>query len=106
MRWSRTIRISRPGGYFGYLVTQATFWCAVAAMNGYPRIAMVGAALRLMAAAASMRALGVPRNMLLLVPLRDLFGLAVWAAGMLGNTVEWRGIRFRLLSDGRIRRLN
>ena len=26
VRWSRTIRVSRPAGYFGYLVTQATFW--------------------------------------------------------------------------------
>jgi hypothetical protein len=39
----------------------------------------------------------------LLTPLRDLFGLIVWAAGMAGSTVEWRGIRFQIFSDGRIR---
>lgn len=105
VRWSRTIRISRPGGYFGYLVTQATFWCVVAALTGYPRVALAGIVIRLIAAAASMNALGYPLRTLPLVPLRDLFGLAVWAAGMVGNTVEWRGIRFRLLADGRIRPL-
>ncbi len=103
VRWSRTIRVSRPSGYFGYLVTQATFWCAVAAVTGYPGVALAGLAIRLMAAAASMRALGYPLGGLPLVPFRDLFGLAVWAAGMVGRTVEWRGLRFRLLADGRIR---
>ena len=27
LRWSRTIRASRTGGYLGYLVTHGTFWC-------------------------------------------------------------------------------
>ena len=30
LRWSRTIRVSRPGGYFGYVVTHATCWALVA----------------------------------------------------------------------------
>jgi len=103
VRWSRTIRVSRPAGYFGYLVTQATFWSIVAAAGGYWRIAMAGLSLRLLSAMAAMHALGEPmRPVLLLVPLRDLFGLAVWAAGVVGREVEWRGIRFRLLSDGRM----
>jgi ceramide glucosyltransferase len=103
VRWSRTIRVSRPAGYFGYLVTQTTFWCAVAAGFGYWRIAGAGIAVRLVAAAAAMAAVGdVNAPGVLLVPLRDFFGLAVWAAGMAGRKVEWRGISFRLLSDGRI----
>ncbi len=103
VRWSRTIRISRTAGYFGYLVTQATFWCLLAACFGHWRIALAGLAVRLAAAAAAMSALGFGSPLqLLAVPLRDLFGLAVWAAGMIGDTVEWRGIRFRLLKDGRI----
>ena len=39
LRWSRTIRVSRPAGYFGYLITQATFWCVIAAAFGYWRVA-------------------------------------------------------------------
>ncbi len=103
VRWSRTIRISRPAGYFGYLVTQATFWCLAAALWGYPRVALMGIVVRLLAGAAAMRALGF-RDLrpLLLAPARDLFGFAVWCAGLAGTTVEWRGEKFRLLRDGRM----
>jgi ceramide glucosyltransferase len=38
-----------------------------------------------------------------LIPVRDLFGAAVWLAGLFGNTVLWRGQRLRLDSEGRIR---
>jgi ceramide glucosyltransferase len=107
LRWSRTIRVSRPAGYFGYLVTQATLWCIAAAAFGYWRIAVAGMVVRLIAAVSAMRALGENRvvRLLMVVPLRDLFGLAVWVAGMAGREVEWRGMRFRLLSDGRIQRM-
>jgi len=101
VRWSRTIRISRPAGYFGYIVTHSTVWCLVAAAFGYRSTALAGLAIRLTAAALSMNALGASGS-LALVPLRDLFGFAVWCAGLAGNTVEWRGTRFRVLSDGRI----
>ena len=100
VRWSRTIRISRPAGYFGYLATQLTFWSLVAGVCGYPWTALVGIAVRLIAClpVASM-------TQLLVVPVRDLFGFAVWCAGLAGNVVEWRGTRFRVLPDGRMRPL-
>jgi len=37
------------------------------------------------------------------MPFRDLWGFAVWAAGLAGSTVEWRGRRLRLDREGRIR---
>ena len=37
-----------------------------------------------------------------MIPLRDLFGFAVWIAGLFGDTVEWRGQTLRLRSDGKI----
>ena len=104
VRWSRTIRVSRPAGYFGYLVTQATFWCVIAAAFGYWQIALIGEAVRLLAALAAMWAAGEKRtHLLLLVPLRDLFGFAVWCGGIAGSTVEWRGLSFDLLPDGKLR---
>jgi ceramide glucosyltransferase len=107
IRWSRTIRVSRPAGYFGYLVTQITFWSILAAACGYWRIALACVAVRLIAAVAAMGALGYLRAARIpFVPLRDLFGLAVWAAGMVGREVEWRGFRYKLLSDGRIEEID
>ena len=97
VRWSRTIRVSRPAGYFGYVVTQLSFWCALAAAFGEWRIALAGIAVRLVAASFYTKL-----ATLLFVPLRDLFGFAVWFAGVAGNTVEWRGLKFRLSADGRI----
>ena len=103
VRWSRTIRVSRPAGYMGYLVTQATIWCVVAALMGHWKIALAGEAVRLMAAAAAMSALGAGgMQRLVMVPLRDLFGFAIWCGGLAGSTVEWRGLRFHLRRDGRI----
>ena len=103
VRWSRTIRVSRPAGYFGYLVTQATLWCVVAAAFGYWKIALVGEAIRLLAALAAMWATGDGRlYRLIAVPFRDLLGFAVWCGGITGSTVEWRGLRFQLRRDGRL----
>jgi ceramide glucosyltransferase len=99
VRWSRTIRISRPGGYFGYVVTQLTFWCLVAAIAGQHQAAIAGLAIRLLTAAFYTSSAS-----LIFVPFRDLFGMAVWTAGMGGNTVEWRGTKFRLTPDGRMTR--
>jgi len=100
VRWSRTIRISRPAGYFGYLATQLTFWSLVAGLCGYPGTALAGIAVRL---AACLRVDSIAQ--LALVPLRDLFGFAVWCAGLTGNVVEWRGTQYRVLPDGRMRPL-
>ncbi|MBM3775695.1 MAG: glycosyltransferase, partial [Acidobacteria bacterium] len=34
VRWARTVRVSRPGGYRGYLATHATLWALAAALAG------------------------------------------------------------------------
>jgi ceramide glucosyltransferase len=104
VRWSRTIRISRPAGYFGYLATQVTFWSILSGACGYPKPALAGLAIRLTAAAFALSSLGVEgKAQLALVPLRDLLGFAVWCAGLAGKEVEWDGRRFRVRADGRMR---
>jgi ceramide glucosyltransferase len=37
-----------------------------------------------------------------LIPLRDVFGFAVWLAGAFGSTVYWRDRKLRLRPDGKI----
>jgi len=39
-----------------------------------------------------------------LIPARDLFASAVWAAALFGRDVVWRGRRLRIDSEGRIQR--
>lgn len=101
VRWSRTIRVSRPSGYYGYAITHATVWALVAAFAGYPWIAMAAILTRSFAGYwSATRVLKTKVTILMLV--RDLFGFAVWIAGLFGSTVVWRGKLLRLRSDGRL----
>jgi ceramide glucosyltransferase len=105
VRWARTIRVSRPGGYFGYVVTQAALWSVLALLAGYPGVAAAAMAARAAAGiACGWLVLRDPRiaRMAPLMPLRDLFGFAVWIAGLFPGPVEWRGRRLQLSADGRI----
>lgn len=106
LRWARTIRVSRPGGYLGLPVTHASVWALVCALLGYWWLAILLLAIRMaMAFTVSVAVLRSPEavKMLLFVPLRDLWGFGVWLAGLGGDTVVWRGNRLRLSADGRIR---
>jgi ceramide glucosyltransferase len=105
LRWARTIRVSRPGGYYGYMVTHATLWCLVAWLGGAWPVAAVTMALRLAAGAlTSVRVLGDRRGWrdLWLMPLRDMLGFATWLAGIRGDIIEWRGERMRLTREGKM----
>ncbi|MBI1788395.1 MAG: bacteriohopanetetrol glucosamine biosynthesis glycosyltransferase HpnI, partial [Acidobacteria bacterium] len=89
LRWARTIRVSRTAGYYGYLVTQASFWSLVALCAGQWQAALFAMAARLAAGILCARRLGdrhAPRYWFLIPP-RDLWGFAVWVAGLAGTTV-------------------
>jgi ceramide glucosyltransferase len=104
VRWHRTIRVSR-GAYIGLPVTNATLWAVAAMAAGYWWLAVPLMAARFtMALFAGWRVLrsSLAVTMLPLVPARDLWGFAVWCAGLVGSTVEWRGRELRLRPDGRI----
>ncbi len=107
LRWARTIRVSRRAGYVGLPLANGSLWALLAALAGRWWIAAGLLLLRLaMALIAGRAVLGdpaVPKS-LWLVPARDLFGAAVWIAGLFGSTVEWGGSRLRLTRDGRILR--
>jgi ceramide glucosyltransferase len=106
VRWARTVRVSKFLGYLGLPVTFATVWAAVAALNGYFGLALALLAVRmLMATAAGWFVLKSPDvlRLGLLIPMRDLFGAAVWAVGLFGRTVVWRGRSLLLDRAGRIR---
>jgi ceramide glucosyltransferase len=103
LRWARSTRRSRPLGYLGQLFTMpvplALLVCAA-----HPAwwvvlpftLAVRGAA----AYNVAIRVLHAPLNWALL-PLEDLAGFCFWIAGFFGNTITWRGRRYRLYRDGR-----
>ena len=105
LRWARTIRVSRFAGYCGSVVTHATLWGLVAILAGAWWAGLLALALRVAAGTWIAEAVLEDHNAvrsLALIPLRDLFGFAVWVAGLFGDTVEWRGLKLRLHPDGKI----
>ena len=94
VRWARTVRVSRPDGYIGLPFTFTTLWAMVAFAGGNWLAGGIALGVRLLCTAVVARF--VLRSDLLLrwlplVPLRDLFGVAVFVAGWTGNRVVWRG---------------
>lgn len=109
LRWSRTIRDARRWGYLGLVLTFGIPWAlasliaAHGAMWAWALLAVtLGARLLLGVAAASTvlhERLSLSNTFLLL--LRDLVAPFVWATGLIGNRIHWRGDDF-YLKDGRL----
>ena len=109
MRWARSTRESRRMGYVGLGITYCVPWAlaTVLASGGtlWSLSLLVFALLARMAVALTV-GVGVLQDGqvlrdLWLLPVRDLFGLLFWAWSFAGDTVVWRGERFRL-RNGRI----
>jgi ceramide glucosyltransferase len=109
LRWARSVRDSRRGGYFGLVTTFGLTWglLNVIAAQGAPwSWGVLGAValLRLAVALAVGQAVLRDRRFLQhlwLLPARDLVAVGVWIASFAGHTVTWRGDRFEL-KDGRL----
>lgn len=104
LRWLRTVRDARPGGYAGLLFTNGF---ALALLNlvasGLSPISLWLLALvfflRLsLAMTVGAEVLGDHQVLpnLWLLPLRDLVAFGFWIAGFAGNTIVWRGERFEV----------
>ena len=102
-RWSRSTRRSRPAGYVGQLFTMplplALLVCALSP-SWWPVLPATLVVRWLAAYAVSARVLRARLNWLL-VPLEDLMGFLFWLAGFFGNSISWRGRRYRVFADGR-----
>jgi ceramide glucosyltransferase len=113
LRWARTYRNCRPGGYFGSILTHGTLWATLNLVyNHFSPLACLAAAViygvRItVARTIASRYLHAPLRWheALLIPLKDLFVSAVWALCFLGDTVHWSGHTFRVLADGQMVRV-
>jgi ceramide glucosyltransferase len=109
MRWARNVKDRRPGQYFGLIATFGLAW-AILGVIAVPTAWWAWTILVATASARIMAAIVVGRGVLKdpqvlpnlwLIPLRDFIALAIWFASFWGDTVEWRGTRFRL-RDGKL----
>jgi ceramide glucosyltransferase len=109
LRWLRTVRDARPGGYAGLLFTQGLTLALINVLaSGLSPISLwilaLSFFLRLsLAMSVGAEVLGdhqVLQNLWLL-PFRDLVATFLWIAGFAGNTIVWRGERFQV-RDGKL----
>jgi ceramide glucosyltransferase len=113
LRWSRTIRDARRWGYAGLLFTFGLPW-ALAMLLAAHLAPWAGALFMLTLAArlatGAIAAVVVLRDFRIFrhdgfrnILLRDLVAPIIWAAGLMGNRIHWRGDIFDL-KDGRLSR--
>jgi len=106
LRWARTIRVTKFGGYLGLPLTNATLCAVVMAAFGRWDLAAMLLTVRLVMAWTAGWIVIRSRDVLFLwwlVPLRDLFAFAVWLVGLFGDSVVWGGQRLELDREGRIK---
>jgi ceramide glucosyltransferase len=104
LRWARTVRDSRPGGYLGLMVTHGFAWALLNLVaSGLSPLSLwlfgLSFFLRLaQAMTVGAEVLGDHEVLpnLWLLPLRDVVHMGVWVAGFAGHTIVWRGERFAL----------
>jgi ceramide glucosyltransferase len=112
LRWARTIRDSRPGGYAGLVATFGVPWALLAlicARGASWAWVLLGVAIFLRYAVALVIGRMVLQDRqvtrwLALVPLRDFVAALVWLIGFRGHAVIWRGDSFEL-KDGKLVRI-
>jgi ceramide glucosyltransferase len=103
LRWARSTRRSRPAGYVGQLFTMplpiAVLVCAFS-LAWWPVVPIAIIVRALAAYFVAVRVLRARVNWLLL-PIEDALGFCSWIAGFFGNTISWRGRKYRLFGDGK-----
>jgi ceramide glucosyltransferase len=109
LRWARSTRDSRRWGYVGLGITYCIPWAVLTCIaSGFALWSFTLLSLVLLArvSVALSVGVGVLRDSqvlrdLWLLPLRDFFGLGVWAWSFASNHIVWRGEHF-YLRGGRI----
>lgn len=112
LRWARTLRVCRPISYFFSGLSNATvwplLWFAASPSRAVWLAVVVLWSVRLFGAFDLQRMLmgRFPPVRFFWFPfVKDLLGVALWLGAFMGQTVEWRGNRLRLRSDGTLVRL-
>lgn len=113
LRWFRTVRDARPGGYVGLIFTHALAWALLNVVaSGLSPLSLWLLSLTFFLRLSLAMTVGVRilrdhqvLPTLWLLPARDLIGMGLWIAGFAGNTIVWRGEKF-IVKRGKLTRPN
>ena len=111
LRWNKAVRLSRPKGYAGLILTYGipTSLLLLVSLNFsssawilFLSTMIVRSLTAVFGGVILMRDTMLLKNLWLL-PIRDFIGFGVWLTGLFGNIVEWRGVKYSLTKDGKLR---
>lgn len=110
VRWSRTNRVGRPGGYAAAFIRHGVFLSLLLLLaQGLTPLSLAAlastTALRLgVVATVTTKILRAPDPCrgLWLLPAADALSLLFWALAFTGNTITWRGQRSRITRSGHL----
>lgn len=112
LRWARTMRVSRPGGYLASGITLPGLAVILALLTGtlHSSLAAITLFYLLRLGVSTIFSRCYTEDRLLprwawLLPVRDLLATATWLLSFSGNKVSWRGHRFLMLSNGKLKEL-
>lgn len=105
LRWTRTIRGLDPAGFFGSVVTHPVPLATLAVLwSDFDGLALaclgVALSMRLLLQLSVARFLGIRPSGLILGPVRDYAAFLIFVASFWPGSIDWRGHRFELQSDG------
>jgi ceramide glucosyltransferase len=110
IRWARCIRVSRPWGYGGLIFTFGTISSLLLLITNSGSIFSwlvfsITFLMRLiMAWLIGVKLLNdsVTKKYFWLIPIADIVRFIIWCCGFFGNTIKWRGTKFKLVKDGKL----
>ena len=109
LRWAVTIRVCQGLPYFLSILANGTFWALLWLVLSRTTVAItLGLALiafrivQGLALEARFTQRPLAWSKAWMVPLKDLLQVVLWGSAFLRRHVVWRGIRFRVLRDGRL----
>ncbi len=110
IRWARCIRVSRPGGYAGLIFTFGTVSSLLLLItSGGSILSLLVVSITLLMRLIMAWVIGVKvlndavtKKYFWLIPVADIVRFIIWCCGFFGNTIEWRGTKFKLVKDGKL----
>jgi ceramide glucosyltransferase len=103
-RWMTVMRLMRPWGHLGLILTWGLPWSLVA-ITVHPTLAAAGAflgayailriAMALLIGVYGMKQKGIVGK-LPLIPVWDLIAFGIWLASFTRNTIRWRGVDYTI----------
>ncbi|MDB6026520.1 MAG: hypothetical protein JWM68_2743 [Verrucomicrobiales bacterium] len=117
LRWARTIRICQPVPFFFSILSNATLWpllffisllCTTSVPAKFLVVPLLlSLPVRMFSALKLEEKLTRNESHYLyawMIPVKDLLNAVIWACAFFGNTVEWRGERFKVLPGGKLKK--